>query len=135
MILLNGHSLAEARNVQAESMSLQLRERESTASITLPGEGELDGIAVGKWMLDEDAPGAGIVWRVQSVQQAFSTNTPTVQLEHVICTLKDRILFGEITPATITGITGATECTAEQAVEYILSNRATGCWGISTTAA
>ena len=124
MILLSGHSLTEARQVQAETMSLQLKERDSTASITLPGNGsELDGIAVGKWILDDVEPGAGIVWQVRSVQQAFSRNTPTVQLEHVISTLKDRILFGEVTPATITGTAGATTCTAKQAVQYILSQQ------------
>jgi phage minor structural protein len=40
-----------------------------------------------------------------------------VQLEHVIYSLKDKILFGEVTPAMISG--GST-CTARQAVEYIL---------------
>ena len=124
MILLSGHSLTEARRVQAETMSLQLKERDSTASITLPGNGsELDGIAIGKWLMDDTDPGEGIVWQVRSVQQAFNRNTPTVQLEHVISTLKDRIMFGEVTPATITGTAGATTCTARQAVEYILDQQ------------
>lgn len=124
MFLLDGHSLTKTRKVKAVSMNLQLKERDSTASITLTGDGsELDGIAIGKWMLDENEPGAGIVWQVRSVQQAFIDRAPVVQLEHVIYTLKDKIMFGEITPATITGTVGATTCTARQAVEYILGQQ------------
>ena len=66
-------------------------------------------------------PGAWIVWRVKGISQEFRTNTPKVQLEHVINTLRDQVVFGEVTAATITGNTNATECTAEQAVRYILS--------------
>ena len=119
MILLSGHSLAEDRPVYAETMSLQLRERDSTAAITLPAD-ELDGIAAGGWLLDDEEPHAGIVWQVRSVQQAFAGKTATVQLEHAISALKDRIMFGEVTPETITGTVGATTCTAEEAAEYIL---------------
>ena len=34
MILLNGHSLTPARKVPVEALSLTLKERESTASMT-----------------------------------------------------------------------------------------------------
>ena len=43
MILLDGHSLTAARAVTAENMSLQLKERDSTANMTPVS---LDGIGV-----------------------------------------------------------------------------------------
>lgn len=118
MILLNGHSLTPVARVPLEGMSLKLTERESTATIT---PAVMTGIADGVWLKDDTEPGAGIVWRVRSIQQAYATNTPTVQLEHAVNTLRDAILFGEIKPADISG--GST-ATAKQAVEYILARSA-----------
>ena len=120
MILLSGHSLKESRRVPLESMSLSLKERQSTAQMT---PADMTGIGTDSWFLDDTQPGAGIVWRVKSIQTAYSTDTQTVQLEHVINTLRDRILFGETTPATITGNGTAQKCTAEQAVRHILSKQ------------
>ena len=98
MILLSGHSLTMARKIDVETQALVLKERQSTSSFTTA---DMTGITINSWLQDETAPGSGIVWRVRSIQQAFTINTPTVQLEHAINTLRDRILFGEITPATI----------------------------------
>ena len=120
MILLNGHSLTAARAVPVVSMSLQMKERESSATMV---PAQMDGIAVGSWLMDDREPEAGAVWKVKSIQQAFDTNTPTVQMDHVISTLKDLILFGEIKADTITGNPDATSYTARQAVEYILSQQ------------
>ena len=125
MILLGTFSQAMiewpiARRFPVESMSLNLKERDSTASIVPM---DMTGISVGKWLQDETDPGKGIVWRVRSIGRAYATQTPTVQLEHIISTLKDRVLFGEVTPATITGIPNATTCTALQAVRYVLSKQ------------
>ena len=100
MILLSGHSLTHSRKVPLEALSIQLKERDSTATMT---PADMTGIGVNSWLRDDTNPGAGIVWRVKSISQAFATDTPTVTLEHVINTLRDNILFGEITPATITG--------------------------------
>ena len=118
MILLSGHSLAPARKVPMEALSLSLKERESTATMT---PADMTGIGVSSWFQDDTEPGRGIVWRVKSIGDAYATNTQTIQLEHVINTLRDRIMFGEVTAATITGNSKATSCTAEQAVRYILS--------------
>ena len=118
MILLSGHSLTPERKVPLEAMTLQLKERESAATMS---PADMTGIGVNSWFLDDKEPGAGIVWRVKGISQEFRTNTPKVQLEHVINTLRDQVVFGEVTAATITGNTNATECTAEQAVRYILS--------------
>ena len=118
MKLLNGHSLTPLKFIPAVEMSLDLKERDSAAALT-PGDAE--GISVGSWMQDDKEPGDGIVWRVQSIQQIYDTKTPQVQLQHVISTLRDRIMFGEHKPADITGTAGATTCTARQAINYILS--------------
>ena len=118
MILLQGHSISPLKKIPLETMSLQLKERDSTASIV---PADMDGITVNSWMVDDTGPGKGIVWRVKSISQAYATRTPTVQLEHAINTLKDRILFGEHKPKDITGNNKATTCTADQAIRYILS--------------
>ena len=123
MILLSGHSLTPAKKVPVEAMSLSLKERESSASMT---PADMEGIGVNSWLRDETAPGAGIVWRVKSIREVFQTRTPSVELEHIINTLRDRILFGEVKPGTITGNSKSTTCTAEQAVRYIL--RQQGDW-------
>ena len=133
MILLSGHSLTPARKVPAEAMSLQLRERDSTASITPV---DMAGISTESWFQDDTNPGKNIVWRVKGIQTAYGTDTQTVQLEHIINTLKDKILFGEHTAAQITGNPDATSCTAEQAVRYILrfqSDWRLGAFGYSTS--
>ena len=117
MILLDGHSLTAKTAVPIVRMGLQLKERESTATMT---PACMDGIGFNSWMRDDRDPGSGIVWRVRSIQHTYNTDTPQVQLEHVISVLKDKIMFGEITAATITGTTGATTCTAKQAIQYII---------------
>ncbi len=116
MILLSGHSLTPASKIPIESMSLRLRERDSAAVITMAGA-DLHGIAINSWMRDDN----GMVWRVRSIQHKYADSTVEIQLEHVILALKDLILFGEITPATITGNASATTCTALQAITYILA--------------
>ena len=118
MFLLSGHSLTPARKVPVESMSLSLRERDSTATI-IPGD--MTGIGLNSWLRSENNPGKNIVWRVKQLGTYYNENQKTVQLEHVVNALKDRLMFGEITAETITGRKGATECTAAQAARYILN--------------
>ena len=120
MILLSGHSLTPDRRVPIEKHSLRLRERESEADIT---PADMGGIGTESWLLDDVEPGAGIVWRVASIRQEFATATPTVHLEHMINSLRDRIMFGEVDAATMSGRLGATTCTAQEAIEYILSQQ------------
>ena len=127
-LLANRSSLNVQTRFKAESFALNLAERASTATIVLGPEAP--EIEMGDWLLDEDEPGAGIVWRVKSVDIQYDTNTRTLQLEHLINKLRDGLLFGEITPATITGDSTATECTARQAIEYILDGQ--GSWVLGT---
>lgn len=118
MLLLNGHSLEAVRKVPLESMSLKMTERDSTATIV---PADMTGITVGAWLRDETDPGKGIVWRVTSISRAFREDRHTVQLEHAVSLLRDRILFGDIKTETLAGKTGATTVTAKKAVQYILA--------------
>lgn len=119
MILLTSGSLTPVKLIDEQEKELTIRERDSTASISVTST---DGISVNSWIKDDNGPGTGIVWRVTGIRQNFGKGLPEVDLEHVINTLKDRILFGEITPETIAG-SGATTCTALQAVTYILNQQ------------
>ena len=118
MKLLTAHSLTVRDTFQPESMALNLSERQSTATITVGPAAP--SISVGDWIQDDTAPGKDIVWRVKTVDTQYDTDTRTIQLEHMIASLKDRLMFGEVTPETMGG--GST-CTARQAVEYILGRQ------------
>jgi phage minor structural protein len=114
---LNGHSLSAAAVFSAESFGLSLEEKGGSANITLAmGEAAL---SLGDWVQDLDEPGAGIVYRIKTLDTQFDKETVSCSLEHAFNLLKDRIIPGEVTPATIAG-SGATSCTAKQAVQYIL---------------
>ena len=119
--LLNGHSLTERARFQPESQTLTLNQRQSTARVVIGPT--VPEIIVGDWLQDMDEPGEGIVWRVKSIDNQVETKTRTLVLEHVINTLKDKLMFGKVTPKTITGNNSATTCTAQQAVEYILAQQ------------
>ena len=121
MILLDGQSLRIRDRFRAESMPLNLEEKNSNATITVGPDAP--AIAINDWLKDETEPGAGIVWRVKTVTIQAETKTRTIQLEHVIQSLKDRVLFGTVLPKDITGNSRAEKCTARQAIVYILSKQ------------
>lgn len=119
MILLNGHTLAPKTRFTPETMPLTLTDAGvSTASITVGPEAP--EIKIDDWLKDDTEPGKGIVWRVKGVDTAFETNTRTIQLEHVIATLKDALLFGEISTKTLGG--GST-VSAKKAAQYVLGKQ------------
>ena len=119
MYLLSGESLTKAEWFRPERQPLNLEGQKSTSSLTIGPEAP--EIPIGAWMLDDEDPGAGIVWRVKTVDTQYDTKTRTVQLEHIVNTLKDISIFGEIAPKDITGNAGSTTCTARQAFEFILA--------------
>ena len=121
MLLLNGHSLTPVRKIPAEAMSLSLKERDSAATLTLGPDAP--ALSIGAWLQDETEPGKGVVWRVKSIRQAYGQNTVTVQLEHLVQSLRDRILFGEITPEKMSGRAKAKNCTAKEAIQYALKQQ------------
>ena len=126
--LLKAHSLTVKNYFEAERFALNLSERQSTASITVgPRAPE---ITVNDWLRDEHGPGAGIVWRVKSIDTDYATESRTLNCEHLITGLRDLVMFGEVTPATITGNKKATSCTAEQAARYVLKGQ--GDWTLGS---
>lgn len=117
--LLYAHSLTEKGRFQPESQPLTLNQRQSTARIIVgPAAPE---ISVGDWLQDMDEPGTGIVWRVKSIDNQLETETRTIILEHLINSLRDKIMFGEVKPQDMGGT--AAGCTAQQAVTYILGQQ------------
>lgn len=98
MILLDGHTLNRKIQFRPESQSLTLEERKGQSSLTV-GDGAPE-IQVGDWMRDDTEPGAGTVWRVRTVERNYhgpDTSTRTIQLEHIVNTLRDGVIFGEMT--------------------------------------
>ena len=115
MILLNGHSLTAGQKFTPETMQLTLAERNSSASMTVGPDAPQ--MALGDWMQDDTDPGKGIVWRIKTIDTDYNRQTRTVQLEHIISTLKDLIMFGETTTAQLGG------GNARAAVQYILNRQ------------
>ena len=128
MIAILDRSLNVLNRLQPEKMALNLEERKSTASFDLPLDApEIPGNA---WLRDETEPGAGIIWREKTSGETYERETQTIQLEHIISTLKDDIIFGELTPADISGISGATTCSAEQAARKVLTYQNQTIWAL-----
>jgi hypothetical protein len=128
--MITPHSLERTGiPLRITAMSLDLKERESTASLTLDDrEGITSKQITGMWFYDDQDPGAGMVWRARSLSESLHTKTPVVQLEHIISTLKDTIIFDEVTPATITGNKDAKTVSAKAAINYILNRQETKDW-------
>ena len=103
----------------AEKFQMTLGERDSTATITIGPEAP--EIIIGDILRDDDEPGKGIYWRVNKVDTDYKTDTRTISCNHVIYMLKEKILFGEQTTATICGRKGATTCSAKEAMRYVMS--------------
>ena len=123
--LLNGHSLTAKDSFQAERLGLNLSERQSTASLTVSDKAPV--ISVGDWMKWDNGPGAGIVWRVKTIDDQIDRKTRTLTLEHTILQLKDRIMFGEVKPSDISG--GSGNPSAQQAMQYILNRQSDWIYG------
>lgn len=119
IILLNSHSLTARDRFQAEKLAVNLGERDSSATLTVSDRAPV--ITAGDWIRYESGPGAGIVWRVKTIDDQVEKRTRTIQLEHAVMLLKDVILFGEVKSRDISG-SGANP-TARQTVQYILARQ------------
>ena len=118
--LLNKANYVTVRDrFRAEKFAMSLGERDSTATITVGPEAP--EITIGDALKDEDEPGAGIIWIVNKVDTDYMTNTRTISCNHVISLLRNAILFGEQTTATVANQKGATKVTAKKAMVYVLS--------------
>jgi len=118
-LMQHGSYVTVKDRFKAEKFAMTLGERDSSATITIgPDAPE---IIIGDVLKDETEPGAGIVWRVSKVDTDYNTNTRTLTCNHVISLLKEKIMFGEQTTATICKRKGATTCTAKEAMRYVMS--------------
>lgn len=120
MILLNGHSLEAKEIFQPVSFSPEIEERGGSATMVLGPEHPQMTDDV--WLQDDMEPGAGTVWRVSGIGENKRTRVRTVRLEHVINTLKDICLFGEVKPQDMGGT--ASGVSAEVAARYLISKQA-----------
>ena len=107
------HSLTPSGKwIQPDSMQVTEKERESSATIT--EEMTTESRSAGEWIRDSRFG----VWRIARVEENPVTRTRTLQLEHIIRTLGDRIIPGEIGSSDMGG--GET-ATCAQAIRKILS--------------
>lgn len=116
LIRKSDNKLVVTAQFHPESMSLNLDERGSTATLTVGSDAP--AMTVGGWLRDETGPGKGTVWRIRSIDTDARTETLTVQLDHIVSVLRDTIMFGEV---KTTAISGRATATPLQAVSYILN--------------
>ena len=128
IVLLEKNSLKAKDKFLADKMSLNLSERASTATLTVGPQAPQ--LTVGDWVMDEEEPGKGIVWRVKTIDQQFETLVRTIQLEHAINTLRDTVMFGDISTKTLANDKKATTCTAAKALQYVINKQSV--WKLGT---
>lgn len=101
MILLTAHSLTPRGRFEVETCGLTLEERNSQIQFTMP-VGETD-ISTGDWIMDDIDPGAGLVYRIRTVETNYQTRTVSCTAEHIIKVLGDTAIFGEVKPSDMGG--------------------------------
>ena len=105
-----------------ESLQLSMRvEGLSSATMTL-GKGNPE-VAIGKWVRVYAPNGEWTYMYVKNRKKDYTTGIVTLTLEHIFGLLQDMIVFGEITPETITGTTGATKMFPDAAINYMLDRQ------------
>lgn len=121
MIVLKEHSLTMKDVIRPNGMKLELTERASTANPDFNTGNPPD---FGDWIKTTEWPAEGIVWRIRDMDdQTAGDNRWSMKLEHIINILKDTTLRGEVKPADITGNKKDGNCTAKQAVQFILKKQ------------
>ena len=119
MILLDGHSLNALQTFRPVSFSPEIQERDGSATMVLGPKHP--GLNEGDWLQDDMEPGAGVVWQVKGIQEDELTFVRTIQLEHVIKTLGEKTMFGEIRPQDMGGT--ASGVSAQAAAQYVLGRQ------------
>ena len=117
MIKLVKHSLTHAGRFEVESCPLTLSEKDSQIVMTLGPDAPT--LEIGDWLLDDEEPGAGIVYRVKTIETDYQTDTRRVTAEHIIQTLRDAVIFGTVDAETMGGSDGL--ISAAGAIGYALS--------------
>lgn len=104
--VINKTNLKEIYSIPASTMQLTLNlETAHTATIQMPITGQ-QVPAVGDWVSIQTPQGEDMVMRVRTVNMAYDTDAAQLQLEHIINSLKDEIMFGKTTPGDLGGSGG-----------------------------
>lgn len=122
MQYLNKGSLTRrGGRIQAVNLKIDLAERTSTITATVIGNTvpKMDD-----WLITDEGPAAGMVWCVRDTDdQHIGTGKYSFTAESVLTVMKGKILFGKVTAADITGNKKDVNCTAKQAVQFVLGKQ------------
>lgn len=94
MKILQKGTLTPTGWIRPEALSVDLEERTGRATMTVGPDEPM--LTVGDWLMDDTEPAAGIVWRVSGSELQWETRTWRYTLEHIVSTLQDQIIFGEL---------------------------------------
>ena len=120
--LLSGHTMTPAGILRPVSMQLSLKmDGLSTASIVL--DSESPDVAIGAWVQIWAPNGEMCVMYVKNRKKDYVTGNLTLTLEHTFGLLEEMVVFGEVTPETMSGTVGATTCSVFQAITYLLNQQ------------
>jgi len=130
-VLLSGHTMTPVQILRPEKMQLNMRaDGLSTASMEL--DGESPDVSIGAWVQIWAPNGEMCVMYVKNRKKNYVTGNITLTLEHTFGLLAGMVVFGEVTPATMSGSSGATTCTVSQAITYLLNQQTESLWAKDT---
>lgn len=121
-------SLKEQYSIPASTMQLTLNlETAHTATIQMPITG-YQVPTVGDWVSIETPQGEEMIMRVRMVNMAYDTDAAQIQLEHIINSLKDEIIFGKMSAGDLGG--SGDKVAPATAIRSILSHQSV--WQLGT---
>ena len=126
-ILLSGHTMTPAGALRPQSFQLSMR-TDGLSSGTLVLDPDNPEVIVGSWIQVWAPNGEMCVMYVKNRKKDYVTGNVTLTLEHTFGLLQGMVVFGEVTPETMSGTTGAETCTVSQAITYLLGQQAENLW-------
>ena len=126
-ILLSGHTMTPAGALRPQSFQLSMR-TDGLSSGTLVLDQDNPEVIVGSWIQVWAPNGEMCVMYVKNRKKDYVTGNVTLTLEHTFGLLQGMVVFGEVTPETMSGTTGAETCTVSQAITYLLGQQAENLW-------
>lgn len=117
IVLRTGSLTPTGERVEMVSMKLDLTERASQCQVTVAGG---TALAVGTWLKSRSGPAKGVVWRIKTVDDSrIGSGQWSFTAEHIVQTLKDQVMFGEVNSKTLGG--NDKTVSASNAMRFILS--------------
>ena len=122
-IVIDKATLQEKYRLNVSTLGITLSiDQGHQATIEMPIRGNTVP-EFGDWVNVETPQGEEIVFRVRSVEHAYDLDTAKIQLEHVIGTLKDDLLFGEVSTKDLAGGANVDKVAPATAINTILSGQ------------